>query len=139
MPGTKLVIGDGPSRKKLEEKYGKEAVFVGYKKGQELIDLLSISDVFVLPSVTETFGLVIVEALACGLPVAAHNVMGPKDVVTQGVDGFLHADLGKAARSALGLSRTKARKKALSFSWERSSELFVKHLVPVFSERVLKD
>lgn len=138
LPGTKLVIGDGPSRKSLEAKYGKEAVFVGYKKGQELIDLLSISDVFVLPSVTETFGLVIVEALSCGLPVAAHNVMGPKDVVTQGVDGVLHRNLGKAARGALGLSRGKARKKALSFSWERSAELFVKHLVPV-SRAVSKD
>jgi glycosyltransferase involved in cell wall biosynthesis len=130
LPGTKLVIGDGPARKSLEKKYGKEAVFVGYKKGQELIDLLSISDVFVLPSVTETFGLVVVEALACGLPVAAHDVMGPRDVVTHGVEGFLSENLEEAAKASLKL-KGNYRKKALQFSWQHSADAFLKHLVPV--------
>lgn len=131
LPGTKLVIGDGPARKSLEKKYGKEAVFVGYKKGQELIDLLSVSDVFVLPSVTETFGLVVVEALACGLPVAAHNVMGPKDIVTHGVEGFLSDDLEAAAKASLSLAGGKHREKALKFSWKHSAEAFAKHLVAI--------
>ncbi len=131
LPGTKLVIGDGPSRKKLEKKYGKEAVFVGYKKGKELVDLLSISDVMVLPSLTETFGLVVVEALSCGLPVAAHDVMGPRDIVTHGVDGFLDEDLEKAAKASLGLSRGKAREKALTFSWKNSAKILIKHLVSI--------
>ncbi len=135
LPGTKLVIGDGPARKRLEKKYGNEAIFVGYKKGQELIDLLSISDVFVLPSVTETFGLVVVEALACDLPVAAHDVMGPRDVVTHGVEGFLSKDLEKAAKAALKLKGKNHRKKALQFSWQKSAKIFLKHLVPVSTER----
>ena len=127
--GTKLVIGDGPSRKKMEEKYGNEAVFVGFKKGKELVDLLSIADVMVMPSMTETFGLVVVEALACGLPVAAHNVMGPKDVVTHGVDGFLHRDLGKAAKASLKLARKKTRQKALQFTWANSARTFLSNVL----------
>ncbi|MBP6946140.1 MAG: glycosyltransferase family 1 protein [Candidatus Pacebacteria bacterium] len=124
LPGTKLVIGDGPERKKLERRYGKKNVFLGYKRGQELIDILSASDVFVFPSRTETFGLVVLEALACGLPVAAHNVMGPKDVIENGIDGFLSDDLTEAAKKCLTLSREKCREKALTFSWEHSADMF---------------
>ncbi len=80
LPGTKLVIGNGTSRLELEKKYGTEhggdSVFVGSKKGQELVDYLSLADVMLFPSRTETFGLVMLEALACGVPVAAHSVMG---------------------------------------------------------------
>ncbi len=129
LPGTKLVIGDGPQREELENEYGEKVKFVGYKKGADLIALLSVCDVFVFPSCTETFGLVVLEAMACGIPVAAHNVMGPKDIITSGVDGFVGDDLAKAAVACLNLSRAKCREKALQFSWEESTKSFIKNLV----------
>lgn len=128
LPGTKLVIGDGPDRKKLEKIYGASARFVSYKKGQELVDWLSLCDVFVFPSRTETFGLVVLEALSCGIPVAAHDVMGPKDIITPGVDGFLDENLERAALACLKLSREKCRQKALLYSWGASADAFVKNL-----------
>lgn len=129
LPGTKLVIGDGPLRKKLENKYGKKNKFIGYKHGQELIDWLSLADVFIFPSMTETFGLVILEALACGVPVAAHNVMGPRDIITQGKDGYLGDDLREIALKCLDLSRDACRAKALQYSWRNSADAFVRNLV----------
>lgn len=135
LPGTKLVIGDGPERARLEKKYGKQnggdAVFIGYKKGQELVEYLSMCDVMIFPSCTETFGLVILEALACGVPVAAHNVMGPRDIITEGKDGYLGDDLKEAALKCLKLNKEDCRQKALQYSWEHSADEFVSHLVPV--------
>jgi glycosyltransferase involved in cell wall biosynthesis len=122
------VIGDGPDRAALEQKHGATNTFVGYKRGQELVDHLSLADVFVFPSRTETFGLVVVEALACGLPVAAHDVMGPHDIVTEGKDGYLSDDLREAALKCLDLSREDCRAKALQYSWEHSVDAFVKNL-----------
>jgi len=129
LPGTKLVIGDGPDRAKLEEKYGKENKFVGYKYGQELVNWLSFCDVFVFPSRTETFGLVVLEALACGIPVAAHDVMGPRDIITEGKDGYLSEDLREAALKCLELSPADCRKKAEQYSWGHSTSEFLKNLV----------
>lgn len=128
LSGTKLVIGDGPDRKKLEEKYGRENKFVGYKRGQELVDWLSLCDVFIFPSRTETFGLVVLEALACGIPVAAHSVMGPRDIITEGKDGYLSENLAEAAMKCLALSRDDCRAKALQYSWEHSADEFIKNL-----------
>ena len=128
LPGTKLVIGDGPLRKKLEKIYGKENTFVGYKHGQELVDWLSLCDVFVFPSMTETFGLVALEALACGIPIAAHDVMGPRDIITQGKDGYLGSDLQEAALKCLDLSPIDCRKKAECYNWERSADVFIQNL-----------
>lgn len=125
LPGTKLVIGDGPLRKRLEAQYGKEVVFVGYKHGQDLVDWLSLADVFVFPSRTETFGLVSVEALACGLPVAAHDVIGPGDIITSGVDGYLSDDLCSAALKCLDLSPAACRAKAEQYSWGYSADAFL--------------
>jgi glycosyltransferase involved in cell wall biosynthesis len=130
LPGSKLIIGDGPDRKKLERTYGSSARFVGYKTGDDLVKALSCADVFVFPSRTETFGLVIVEALSCGIPVAAHDVMGPSDIITQGVDGMLGEDLGAAAIGCLKLSPDACRAKALQYSWEKSAECFIAHLAP---------
>lgn len=131
LPGTKLVVGDGPDRKKLEAIYGKKNVFVGYKRGQELVDWLSLADVFVFPSKTETFGLVVLEAFACGIPVAAHDVMGPKDSITEGKDGYLSDDLHAAALKCLDLSPADCRATAEQYSWEHSADAFIKNLVPI--------
>jgi len=135
LPGTKLVIGDGPERKRLEGRFGARATFIGFKHGQELVDWLSISDVMVFPSRTETFGLVILEALACGIPVAAHDVMGPRDIIDNGVDGFLGKDLKKTALACLSLDRTKCREKALGYSWDASAAAFKANLVRASSAR----
>ena len=130
LPGTKLVIGDGPDKAVLEKKYADTARFVGYKRGQELVDWLSMCDVFVFPSTTETFGLVVLEALACGVPVAARNVMGPKDILTHGVDGYLGENLRENALLCLSLESEACRATALRYSWERSAALFEANLAP---------
>ncbi|MFA7685343.1 MAG: glycosyltransferase family 1 protein [Candidatus Gracilibacteria bacterium] len=131
LPGTKLIIGDGPQRKKLERKFKEHTVFVGKKKGQDIVDLLSISDVFVFPSKTDTFGLVLTEALACELPVAAYNVHGPKDIITNGKDGFLGNNLAKNAIKCLDLNKENCRKKALKYSWDNFTNKFIKNIVHV--------
>jgi glycosyltransferase involved in cell wall biosynthesis len=128
LSGTKLVIGDGPLRKKLEKKYATGHMFVGRKNGQELVDWLSLADVFVFPSRTETFGLVALEALACGIPVAAHDVMGPHDIVTVGKDGYLSENLAEAAQKCLPLLPEDCRAKALQYSWENSADAFLQNL-----------
>jgi glycosyltransferase involved in cell wall biosynthesis len=128
LPGTKLVIGDSLDRARLENLYGATNRFVGAKHDQELVDWLSLADVFVFPSRTETFGLVVVEALACGLPVAAHNVMGPRDIVEEGKDGYLSDDLREAALKCLELSRADCRAKAEQYSWEHSTDAFLQNL-----------
>lgn len=131
LPGTKLVIGDGPGRVKYEKKHGTANIFVGYKRGQELVDWLSLADVFVFPSRTETFGLVVLEALACGIPVAAHDVMGPKDIVVSGKIGHLSEDLADAALMCLSLSHEDCRAAAEQYSWDRSTDAFSAALVPI--------
>lgn len=130
LPGTKLVIGDGPLKSKLEEKYGKEAVFTGLKTGKDLVDLLSVSDVFVFPSLTDVFPLAIIEAFSCGIPVAAHDVMDLKYLVKSNV-GVLDEDLAKAAMGCLNISREKCREYAMNFSWEKSIKKFVNNLVEI--------
>ena len=131
LPGTKLVIGDSADRPRLEKAYGDKNKFVGFKQGQELVDWLSLADVFVFPSRTETFGLVVIEALACGLPVAAHDVMGPRDSITAGKDGYLGDDLKEAALKCLELSPNDCRAKAETYSWERSADVFIQNLALV--------
>jgi glycosyltransferase involved in cell wall biosynthesis len=123
LPGTKLVIGDGPDRRKLESRHP-EAVFLGYKTGKELVAWMSGADVLVMPSRTETLGLVILEALALGIPVAAHDVTGPRDIIENGVTGFLDEDLARAARHCLELSPEKCQETARRYSWKASTESF---------------
>lgn len=130
LPGTKLVIGDGPLRARLEERYP-DARFVGFKRGTQLVDWLSLCDVFVFPSKTETFGLVVLEALSMGMPVAAHDVMGPRDSIKNGVHGYLSDDLRQAALECLTLDREVCRARALEFSWEASASAFARALEPV--------
>ena len=128
LPGTKLVIGAGSSLKSLKRRFKNNTVFTGCKGGQELINLLSISDVLVFPSRTDTFGLVILEALACGVPVAAYNVQGPKDIIENGVDGFLGPNLEKNALNCLKLKSAVCRQKALKFSSSKWCDRFIKNL-----------
>ena len=128
LPGTKVMIGDGPDRAALESRYP-EAVFLGYRFGAELAACLSSCDVFVFPSRTDTFGLVMLEAMACGTPVAAYPVIGPVDVVTPGVTGVLDEDLGAAALAALIIDRDGCRRAVEGCTWQRASEQFLSHLV----------
>jgi glycosyltransferase involved in cell wall biosynthesis len=125
--GGKIIIGDGPLKQKLEKKY-KNVIFTGYKKGQDLVDLLSVCDVFVFPSLTDTFPLAIIEAFSCGLPVAGHNVLNLDKLVTKDV-GVLSSDLKQAAIDCLKIPRENCRKKALGFSWEKSIDQFEKNLI----------
>ena len=129
LPGTKLVVGDGPQRRELEKRFP-DAVFVGTKTGAELASYFRSADVFVFPSRTDTFGLVLVEAMACGTPVAAFPVRGPIDVVKDPEAGVLDEDLGAAARAALELDRGRVRRYAEQFSWEACSRQFLANLVP---------
>jgi len=130
VPGTKLVIGDGPRRAALAARYP-QACFLGYRVGVELAQLLSGADVLVFPSRTDTFGLVMIEALACGVPVAAFPVPGPRDVIEPGVTGVLHADLAVAISGALGLQRRECAARARAFSWHAASQQFFDGLVPI--------
>jgi glycosyltransferase involved in cell wall biosynthesis len=130
LPGSKLLIGDGPQRAALTRRYP-DAVFAGYRFGSELPELLAGADVLVFPSLTDTFGLVMVEALACGLPVAAFPVPGPLDVIAQDVTGVLHADLRVAITSALRLERSVCAAAAASFSWDAATAQFLAGLAPI--------
>jgi glycosyltransferase involved in cell wall biosynthesis len=123
LPGTKLVVGDGPARAALEKDYP-EARFAGFRHGEELARYVAAADVFVFPSRTDTFGLVLLEAMACGLPVAAYPVTGPLDVVEHGVTGFLDEDLRSAALRCLNLDPADCRRRALAFSWEACTRQF---------------
>lgn len=132
LPGTKYVVGDGPERERLAQKYPGTR-FTGYRFGTELAALMGAADVFVFPSRTDTFGVVMLEAMACGLPVAAYPVTGPADVVEHGVTGILDEDLGRAALGALELDRATCRAAATACSWERATEQFLANTVPVTS------
>jgi glycosyltransferase involved in cell wall biosynthesis len=125
--GTKVVVGDGPARAQLENMFP-EAEFVGEKHGQELADHYAAGDVFVFPSKTDTFGLVLLEALACGTPVAAFPVTGPIDVITDPNVGVLNEDLEQAVTQALTLSRKDCRDFALKASWESCAKVLAHNL-----------
>jgi glycosyltransferase involved in cell wall biosynthesis len=126
--GSKIVIGDGPERGRLQAIYP-EALFTGYKFGEELAKHLAAADIMVFPSLTDTFGLVNLEAMACGVPVAAYPVSGPIDVIEDGVTGALDNDLGAAARRALTLDPKACRAHALRRGWDASSREFEGNLV----------
>ncbi|MFH1343529.1 MAG: glycosyltransferase family 1 protein [Pseudomonadota bacterium] len=124
LPGTKLIVGDGPARAALMRKYP-QAVFLGSRQGEELAEAYAGADVFVFPSRTDTFGLVLLEALASGLPVAAFPVTGPRDVIGAAPVGSLHDDLQAACLAALSISPQACRAFAANHSWEASARAFV--------------
>lgn len=129
LPGSKYVVGDGPGLEQLRSRYP-DIRFVGQKNGQELTAYLGAADVFVFPSLTDTFGLVLLEAMACGLPVAAFPVTGPIDVVQQGKTGILHNDLRQAVLGALKLDPADCVAYAKQHSWLNWTERFVSLLEP---------
>ena len=124
LPGTKLVVGSGPSLSSLQLRYP-QAVFLGARHGEELAAFFASADVFVFPSRTDTFGLVLLEALASGTPVAAYPVTGPIDVVRSGQIGALDEDLRRAVLSAMSASREACRTYAMDYSWQNSSAQFL--------------
>lgn len=127
--GSKIIIGDGPERASLMAAHP-DVRFFGFLFGEELARHLSAADVFVFPSRTDSFGLVMLEAMACGVPVAAFPVTGPIDVVADGVTGALDQDLRAAAMRALSISPTACRAQALRTSWEACTRDFERNLVP---------
>lgn len=136
LEGTKLVVGDGPALPLLRERFP-EAVFAGLKSGEELARIYAASDVFVFPSRTDTFGLVLLEALASGLPVAAFPVTGPLDVVDSPEIGALDEDLYAAVRRARSLDPAACRRQALRYSWASCAQQFASQLEPVRSREPL--
>lgn len=137
MPGTKIVCGVGPLEQRLKERFP-EVRWLGLLDRQSLAALYATADVFVFPSRSETFGLVMLEAMSCGTPVAAFPVDGPLEVLgaiePQGVrGGALHEDLLSACQSALAVPRHEARRRAMDFTWARAAKLFLQHLVPAKS------
>jgi glycosyltransferase involved in cell wall biosynthesis len=128
LPGTKVVVGDGPARKTLVRKYP-AAVFMGPRNDDALAAIYSASDVFVFPSLTDTFGLVLLEALASGVPVAAFPASAPRDVIGKKNVGVLDDDLRRACLGALDCSREECRDFALSMTWAECARTFLEHLV----------
>jgi glycosyltransferase involved in cell wall biosynthesis len=126
LPGTKVVVGDGPARQKLERKYP-AAVFLGARQGEELAKIYAAADVFVFPSRTDTFGLVLLEALASGVPVAAFPVTGPLDVIGAAPVGVLSEDLREACLEALGIPSKACVDFAADHTWQASARVFVEH------------
>jgi glycosyltransferase involved in cell wall biosynthesis len=136
LPGSKVVVGGGPQLTSLQRAYP-NVTFTGPRHGEALARAYAGADVFVFPSLTDTFGLVILEALACGTPVAAYPVTGPKDVLTnaKGKIGSVNTDLQAAALDALTADRAACRAHAERYSWRACAEIFLSHLVPITRDR----
>jgi len=127
LPGTKVVVGDGPAQADLEQRYP-DAVFLGARRGEALAETFAAADVFVFPSLTDTFGLVLLEALASGVPVAAFRAPGPRDVIGDAPVAALDHDLSAACRRALTISREACRNFACTMTWERAARYFISNV-----------
>jgi glycosyltransferase involved in cell wall biosynthesis len=130
LPGTKVIVGDGPALMALARTYP-QAVFLGARQGEALAEAYAAADVFVFPSKTDTFGLVLLEALASGLPVAAFPVAGPRDVIGAAPVGALNDDLRLACLSALTISPQACLEFAARHTWESSARAFVENIIAV--------
>ena len=131
-PGAKVVVGDGPARAALETKFP-EALFLGKRTGLDLAGCYAGADVFVFPSKPDTFGLVMIEALACGTPVAAYPVPGPIDILTDDV-GSMSENLVHAIKTALRCQREACARHGASYSWEGATRQFIHGLVALEEE-----
>ncbi len=134
LPGVKMVVGDGPARTELARKYP-QVRFMGLRSGQELADLYASADVFVFPSRTDTFGLVMLEALAAGTPVAAMPVTGPSEVLGASGCGVMKEDLRAAVLEALAIPREKCRAFASQFGIRESAQNFFEHVSAALARR----
>lgn len=130
LAGSKLVVGDGPAKHTLQKSYP-DAIFVGAKHGQELAQFYAGADVMVFPSLTDTFGLVNIEAMACGTPVAAFPVTGPIDIITPGLNGALDNDLKQAIKQALSLPREPITQSVADYDWKHVADQFLENLAPI--------
>ncbi|AXS41251.1 glycosyltransferase family 1 protein [Breoghania sp. L-A4] len=128
LPGSKVVVGGGPQLDSLRRAYP-DVHFAGPRVGEDLVAHYAAADVFVFPSLTDTFGNVMLEALACGVPVAAYPVMGPLDVIGGSGAGVLDKDLGKAALAALEIDRAHCREVALRYTWRNSAQQFLDNVL----------
>ena len=124
----KIMVGDGPMLETYKKQYP-DVTFTGFKTGIELAKYYANADVFVFPSKWETFGIVMIEAMACGTPVAAYPVQGPKDVIDEGVTGFMENDLSTAVHRCLGLNRDKVFEGSKRWSWENAWKIFKDNLI----------
>lgn len=129
----KIIVGDGPYRAELESKYP-NVEFVGFKRGEELATYYANADVFVFPSRWETFGIVMIEAMACGTPVAAYPVQGPQDVVDHGVTGYLRDNLKQAITECLILDRNDVILGSQRWSWDTAWTIFRDNLIEAYNE-----
>lgn len=137
LPGQKIVVGKGPDLKSLQQAYP-DVAFVGAKQGRELASYYASADVFVFPSLTDTFGIVNLEAIACGTPVAAFPVTGPQDIISQGINGVLNEDLSLAIEQALILKKNpeKIAHSIPEYTWQAAAEQFLNHLTKInYSEQ----
>lgn len=132
--GSKVLVGDGPERNRLQ-KLAPEAHFLGFRHGEDYARTLAAADVMVFPSLTDTFGLVMLEAMACGTPVAAYNAPSPLDVVEDGVTGDIAGTLEEAVARASALNRDSVREGSMKFSWGNCADMFESWLVPCGSMR----
>ncbi|MGH7123801.1 MAG: glycosyltransferase family 4 protein [Stellaceae bacterium] len=129
LPGSKMLVGDGPQLPEMKRRFPR-VHFMGHHEGRDLARYYASADVFVFPSLTDTFGLVLLEALASGVPVAAFPVAGPMDVLGDAPVGHLDTDLRRAALACLAISREACRAHALKFSWRATAQQFFANLVP---------
>lgn len=137
LPGEKWLVGDGPALEALSERYP-EAVFFGAKTHRELAEIYRMADVFVFPSKTDTFGLVLLEAMACGLPVAAYPVAGPRDVLAGCEAAALRSDLLEACMTALDLDPKHAVAHARKYSWQSTTGQFIRNLYPNMADNSVR-
>ena len=127
--GRKIMVGDGPMLAKYKVQYP-DVEFVGFKTGTELADYYRMADVFVFPSRWETFGIVMIEAMACGTPVAAYPCQGPEDVIDQAETGFMNENLENAVTACLQLNRDRVYEGSKRWTWDRAWEIFRDNLIP---------
>ena len=130
--GTKILVGDGPYLSDLKKKYP-DVIFTGYKHGIELAKYYANSDVFVFPSKSDTFGVVMLEAIACGTPIAAYPVTGPIDVIVSGINGAMDNDLNQAIVKCLTINRNVVAKSSDHFTWQACTDVFEKNLISTTS------
>jgi glycosyltransferase involved in cell wall biosynthesis len=125
---TKIIVGDGPYRKSLQARYP-DIIFTGYKTGESLAHYYANADVFVFPSCADTFGLVIIEAMAQGTPIAAYPVQGPIDIIENGVNGYMDEDLDTAVEKCLTLDRNIVKQSSQIWTWEKCWTIFRDNLI----------